>query len=295
MANSPQLKARRMVQSFHIIRIMAKAEIIIVKNLSISVLKFGKEDFISLTDIARNKNAEEPKDVVKNWLRSRTTIEFLGLWEQLNNPGFKGVEFDSFLFEAGSNSFTLSPTKWVETTNARGIISKVGNKGGTYAHKDIAFEFASWVSSGFKLYLIKEFQRLKDDENDRLKLEWNLQRTLAKINYHIHTDAIKEKLIPKELGKQEINFVYANEADLLNMAMFGMTAVQWRNANPNATGNIRDSASIEQLVVLSNLESINAVLIRQCLPQSERLEQLNKIAITQMKSLVNNKGIKKLK
>lgn len=284
-----------MVQSFHIIRIMAKAEIIIVKSLSISVLKIGKEDFISLTDIARNKNAEEPKDVVKNWMRSRTTIEFLGLWEQLNNPGFKGVEFDSFLFEAGSNSFTLSPTKWIETTNARGIISKAGNKGGTYAHKDIAFEFASWVSSGFKLYLIKEFQRLKDDENDRLKLEWNLQRTLAKINYHIHTDAIRENLVPKELGKQQINFVYANEADLLNMALFGMTARQWRDANQKEEGNIRDVASIEQLVVLSNMESINAVLIRQGLPQSERLVQLNKIAITQMKSLVNSKSIKKLK
>lgn len=274
---------------------MSKSEIIIVKNLSISVLKIGKEDFISLTDIARNKNAEEPKDVVKNWMRSRTTIEFLGLWEQLNNTDFKGVEFDSFLFEAGSNSFTLSPTKWVEATMARGIITKAGNKGGTFAHKDIAFEFASWVSAGFKLYLIKEFQRLKDDENDRLKLEWNLQRTLAKVNYHIHTDAIKENLVPKELNKQEINFVYANEADLLNMALFGMTAAQWRHTNPKAVGNIRDMASINHLVVLSNLESINAVLIHQGIPQNERLQQLNNIAITQMKSLLNNKSINKLR
>lgn len=191
-------------------------KILIVKGISISTFKSGNEDFISLTDIARNKNAEEPKDVVKNWLRTRTTIEFIGLWEQLNNPDFKGVEFDSFLFEAGSNSFTLSPTKWIEATNAKGIISKQGNKGGTFAHKDIAFEFASWVSSGFKLYLIKEFQRLKADENDRLKLEWNLQRTLAKVNYRIHTDAIKENLIPNELTKQELNHIYANEAVELN-------------------------------------------------------------------------------
>ncbi len=274
---------------------MAKAEIIIVKNLSISVLKIGVEDFISLTDIARNKNAEEPKDVVKNWMRSRTTIEFLGLWEQLNNPGFKGVEFDSFLFEAGSNSFTLSPTKWIEATNARGLISKAGNKGGTYAHRDIAFEFASWVNAGFKLYLIKEFQRLKEDENNRLNLEWNLQRTLTKVNYRIHTDAIKENLVPKELSKLQVNQIYASEADILNMALFGMTAAQWRNDNPKMAGNIRDAAGIEQLVVLSNMESINAVLIHQGIPQNERLQQLNKIAITQMKSLLNSKTVKKLK
>lgn len=189
-------------------------------------------------------------------MRSRTTIEFLGIWEQLNNPDFKGVEFDSFMFEAGSNSFTLSPAKWIEATNAKGIISKQGNNGGTFAHRDIAFEFASWVSSGFKLYLIKEFQRLKADENDRLKLEWNLQRTLAKVNYRIHTDAIKEKLIPPTLSKERINLVYADEADLLNMALFGNTAKQWRDANPKAEGNIRDAATIEQLVVLSNMESI---------------------------------------
>lgn len=274
---------------------MANKEILTVKGLSITTIKVGKEDFISLTDIARNKNADEPKDVVKNWMRSRTTIEFLGLWEQLNNPEFKGVEFDSFLYQAGSNSFTLSPTKWIETTNAKGIITKSGNNGGTFAQKDIAFEFASWVSSGFKLYLIKEFQRLKEDENNRLKLEWNFQRTLAKINYQIHTDAIKDKLIPQIISKKQVSFTYANEADLLNVALFGITAKEWKEANPKLAGNIRDYSSIEQLVVLSNLESINAVLIHQGLSQSERLEQLNKIAITQMKSLLNSKGIKKLK
>lgn len=274
---------------------MAKNKTIVVKGISISTFKLGSEDFISLTDIARNKNAEEPKDVVKNWMRSRTTIEFLGIWEQLNNPQFKGVEFDSFMFEAGSNSFTLSPSKWIETTNAKGIISKQGSNGGTFAHKDIAFEFASWVSSGFKLYLIKEFQRLKADENDRLNLEWNFQRTLAKVNYRIHTDAIKENLIPPTLSKDKINFVYADEADMLNMALFGMIAKQWREVNPKKEGNIRDGASIEQLVVLSNMESINAVLIHQNLSQAERLSQLNKIAITQMKSLLNNASIKKLK
>ena len=274
---------------------MSKSKIITVKGLGITTLKINGEDFISLTDIARNKNPDEPKDVVKNWLRSKTTIEFIGLWEQLNNPDFKGVEFDSFLFAAGSNAFTLSPSKWVETTNAIGLISKQGNNGGTYAHKDIAFEFASWISAGFKLYLIKEFQRLKADENDRLKLEWNLQRTLAKVNYHIHTDAIKENLIPKELSKTQTSFVYANEADLLNVALFGITAKLWRDNNPKAEGNIRDMATIEQLVVLSNLESINAVLIHQGLNQTERLIQLNKVAITQMKSLIENKSIKKLK
>ena len=274
---------------------MARSKIILVKGISITTVKIENEDYISLTDIARNKNADEPKDVVKNWMRSRTTIEFLGLWEQLNNPDFKGVEFDSFLFEAGSNSFTLSPSKWIETTNAKGIYSKQGNNGGTFAHKDIAFEFASWVSSSFKLYLIKEFQRLKSDENDRLKLEWNLQRTLAKVNYHIHTEAIKENLIPVSLTKEQINYVYANEADMLNVALFGMTAKEWRDTNPKAEGNIRDTATIEQLVVISNLESINAVLIQQNLSQAKRLNQLNDIAISQMKSLLINKNIKKLK
>jgi hypothetical protein len=274
---------------------MQKNKILLVKGISIATLKVENEAYISLTDIARNKNPIEPKDVVKNWMRSRTTIEFLGIWEQLYNPDFKGVEFDSFLFEAGSNSFTLSPSKWIEATNAKGIISKPGQNGGTFAHKDIAFEFASWVSSGFKLYLIKEYQRLKEDENSRLNLGWNLQRTLAKVNYRIHTDAIKENLIPVELTKNQISFIYANEADMLNMALFGMTAQQWRNENPDIDGNIRDMASIEQLVVLSNMESINAVLIHQGLLQNERLFQLNKIAITQMKSLLGNINLRNLK
>lgn len=273
---------------------MAKNQIMTVKGVTVTTFKQNGEDYISLTDIARNKNADEPKDVVKNWMRSRTTIEFIGLWEQLNNPDFKGVEFDSFLFEAGSNSFTLSPSKWVEATNAKGIISKQGKNGGTFAQRDIAFEFASWVSSGFKLYLIKEFQRLKAEENNRLKLEWNLQRTLEKVNYHIHTDAIKENLLPETLSKAQINCVYANEADLLNVALFGLTASEWREANPEMVGNVRDQSTVEQLVVLSNLESINAVLIEQGLPQSERLQKLNDVAITQMKSLIRNRQVREL-
>jgi hypothetical protein len=274
---------------------MTKNKTINVKGTEIVLFSKGSEEYISITDIARFKNAVEPKDVVKNWMRSRSTVEFLGLWEKIHNPNFKGVEFDSFMYEAGSNAFVLSPSKWIETTNAIGIITKAGSGGGTYAHLDIAFEFASWVSAEFKLYLLVEFKRLKNDENDRLKLEWNLQRTLSKVNYRIHTDAIKENLIPPALSKDKINFVYADEADMLNMALFGMTAKQWRDANPKAVGNVRDAASIEQLVVLSNMESINAVLIHQGLQQSERLKQLNAIAITQMKSLLGNAGMKKLK
>ncbi|QQS28493.1 MAG: KilA-N domain-containing protein [Sphingobacteriales bacterium] len=274
---------------------MTKNKKITVQQIDIVVYEDNEQDYISLTDIARYKNPAEPKDVVKNWMRTRTTIEFLGLWEQLNNPNFKGVEFDSFLYEAGSNSFTLSPSKWIEATNAKGVVSRQGKNGGTFAHKDIAFEFASWVSAGFKLYLIKEFQRLKNDESSRNQLEWNLQRTLSKINYRIHTDAIKENLIPMEITKQQASFVYANEADLLNVALFGMTAKDWREQNPDKSGNIRDFASLEQLVVLSNMESINASLINKGISQSERLLELNKVAITQMKSLLKNKSIKKLK
>lgn len=253
------------------------------------------QDYISLTDIARNKNAEEPKDVVKNWMRSRSTIEFLGLWEQINNKQFKGVEFDSFLGEAGSNAFTLSPSKWIENTKAIGLITKSGNQGGTFAHKDIAFEFATWISAAFKLYLITEFQRLKGEESERLKLGWNLQRTLAKINYRIHTDAINQNLLPKELTRQQINVVYAGEADLLNVALFGKTARQWRDENPKAKGNIRDQATLEQLVILSNLESINSLFIEQKLGQKERLLKLNQTAIIQMKSLIENTSLSQLK
>lgn len=274
---------------------MTKNKKITVQEIDIVFYEDSNNDFISLTDIARYKNPHEPKDVVKNWMRSRTTIEFLGIWEQLNNPDFKGVEFDPFLYEAGSNSFTLSPSRWIETTNAKGLVSKQGKNGGTFAHKDIAFEFASWVSSAFKLYLIKEFQRLKDDEGNRNQLKWDLQRTLAKVNHQIHTDAIKENLIPKEVTSQQAGFVYANEADLLNVALFGITAKMWRDKNPDKSGNIRDSATLEQLVVLSNMESINALLIQQGLPQSERLIQLNKVAISQMKSLIDSKVVKKLR
>ena len=274
---------------------MAKSKILRVEKLDIVVYKQNNEDYISLTDIARYRDAERTNYIIQNWLRTRSAIEFCGLWEQLNNPDFKRIEFDAFKNESGANSFSLTPQKWIEVTNAVGIVSKSGRYGGTFAHRDIAFEFASWISAAFKLYLITEFQRLKTEESDRLNLEWNLQRTLAKVNYHIHTDAIKENLIPAALSPAQKSFVYANEADLLNVALFGMTAKEWREANPNADGNIRDAATLEQLVVLSNLESINAVLIYQGLAQSERLVQLNGIAITQMKSLINNKQIKQLK
>jgi hypothetical protein len=274
---------------------MAKNKTINVKGTEVTVISEGVNDYISLTDIAKTRNNSESFSIINNWMRSRSTIEFIGLWEKLCNPDFKPLEFERFKNESGSNYFVLSPQRWIEATNAIGIISKSGRYGGTFAHKDIAFEFASWISSEFKLYLIIEFQRLKEDENDRLKLEWNLQRTLAKVNYHIHTDAIKEKLIPPQLAKDQINFVYANEADMLNVALFGMTSKQWRDENPKAEGNIRDGATIEQLVVLSNMESINAVLIHHGLKQNERLQQLNQIAITQMKSLLGNKNLKKLK
>lgn len=266
-----------------------------VIGTEIAISNRGETDYISLTDIARHRDAERSDYILQNWLRNRSTIEFIGLWEQLNNPSFNSIEFDGFKNLAGSNSFSLTPKRWIESTNAIGIVSKTGRYGGTFAHKDIAFEFASWISSEFKLYLITEFQRLKTDENSRLNLEWNLQRTLAKINYRIHTDAIKENLIPAELSKSQINLIYASEADLLNVALFGKIAKQWRDKNPEADGNIRDFATIEQLVILSNLESINAILIQQDLPQSVRLKQLNAIAITQMTSLMKNSSIKKLK
>ena len=275
---------------------MPKNKIIKVNDYEIVTFSQNSEDYISLTDMARFKNAETTGLVISHWLSTRYTVEFMGLWEKMNNPLFNVTEFSNIKNESGSNGFVLSAKQWIEKTNAIGIISKPGRYGsGTFAHKDIAFEFGSWISPEFKYYLIKEFQRLKDDENDRLKLEWNLQRMLAKVNYHIHTDAIKENLIPVELTKQQISFVYANEADVLNVALFGITAQQWRNQNPNLEGNIRDYANIEQLVVLSNMESINAVFIRQGLAQPERLVQLNIIAITQMNSLIKHAQPKKLK
>ncbi len=270
-----------------------KNKTINVKGTEITIIVKGKEDFISLTDMVKGFGDDT---MIYSWLRNRNTLEFIGIWEEMYNPDFKGNEFVTFKTQAGLNSFNLTPRKWIEATNAIGIVSKAGRYGGgTFAHKDIAFEFGSWLSPSFKLYLIKEFQRLKDDESSRLKLEWNFQRTLAKINYHIHTDAIKDNLIPLELTKQQTSFVYANEADMLNVALFGKTAQQWRNEFPEAEGNIRDMATIEQLVVLSNMESINAVLIHQSMPQNERLIQLNKIAIMQMKSLLQYNNMKGLK
>lgn len=274
---------------------MVKNKKINVQGIEVLVYKTNEEDFLSLTDIARYKDANNTDDIIKNWLRNRNTVELLGYWEMMYNPTFKPVEFDGFRKQAGLNSFVLTPKKWIETTNAIGIVSKSGRYGGTFAHKDIAFEFASWISIEFKLYIIKEFQRLKTEENSRLQLEWNLQRTISKINYQIHTDAIKVNLIPKEITKQQASLVYANEADLLNVALFSKTAKEWREAHPDKTGNIRDDASLEQLVILSNIESINALLVQQKLSQSDRLVQLNKVAISQMKSLIENSAMKKLK
>ncbi len=267
---------------------------IIVKNLEIVIFTKNDFDYISLTDIAKYRNFSETDDIIKNWIRNRSTVEYLGLWEKLNNPNFKHVEFDGFLSKSGSNSFVLSPTKWIQSTDAIGLISKAGRNGGTFAHKDIAFEFAMWLSPEFKLYLIKEFQRLKEDENKRLALGWSVKRTLIKMNYKIHTDAIKEHLIPRDISKNKIKIVYAHEADVLNVAVFGLTSNEWRDKNSRLEGNIRDYADVSQLIVLANLESINAELIRQGEPQSSRLSKLNKIAIIQMKSLLNNSSINKL-
>ena len=266
-----------------------------VNGLVINLRREKGDEYISLTDIARKKNPSEPKDVVKNWLRSKSTIEFLALWEKINNPDFKGVEIDSLLIEAGSNSFTLSPSKWVESTKAIGIITSAGKYGGTFAHSEIALEFASWVSPEFKLYLITEIKRLKTAESDQQNLNWSVQRTHAKINYKIQTDAIKESLVPKSLTKNQTSIIYANEADLLNIALFGLTAEQWKNNNPRFDGNMRDHATLEQLVVLSNMESINGLLIQQNISASERILQLNQVAISQIKSLLTAKGIKILK
>ena len=275
---------------------MPKNSIIQVQSIDVSVSKHEGEDYICLTDMAKARtDSARAADVIKNWIRTRTTLEFLGTWEQIYNPDFKVVEFDHFKSEAGLPSFVLSPSQWVEKTSAIGIFSKAGRYGGTYAHKDIAFEFGSAISPEFKLYLLKEFQRLKTEENDRLKLDWSLQRTLTKVNYAIHTDAIKERLIPAILTPKETSLVYASEADLLNMALFGITAKDWRAANPDLKGNMRDHATLEQLVVLSNLESLNSVFIRQELSASDRLCQLNEIAVTQMTSLVSHKKIQSLK
>lgn len=271
---------------------MSKNKKIEIGGQSISIISQKEDDYISLTDMAKSQMQEA---IIIKWLSLKNTIEYIGEWEALYNPNFNYTEFGTIKNSAGSNNFVLSVKQWIEHTQAIGITAKAGRYGGTYAHKDIAFQFGMWISPKFQLLLVKEYQRLKDDENNRLKLEWNLQRTLAKVNYQIHTDAIKEKLIPPTISKQQINFTYANEADLLNVALFGITAKDWREINPDKAGNIRDYATLEQLVVLSNMESINALLIRQNIPQSERLIELNKVAITQMKSLVENEAIKKLK
>ena len=275
---------------------MVKKDTIEAKGFAIQIYTEDfKNDYISLTDIARYKNVHEPKDVVKNWLRVRDTIEFLGLWETIHNPSFKGVEFDSFRKEAGTNAFTLSPQRWIENTNAIGIVSKSGRGGGTFAHPDIAMEFASWISAEFKLYLIQDYKRLKSDENSKLSLGWNLNREISKINYKIHTDAIKEYLL-KDLTNEQLSYQYASEADMLNVALFNKRAKQWREENPNLKGNMRDYASLNELLVLANMESYNAILIGKGMDQKERMIELRKLARTQLMSIekLNNTGIKSL-
>ena len=262
-----------------------------VEGSEISIIVIDDKDYISLTDMVRN--IENGLALIEKWLRNKNAIEFLGIWEEMYNPDFNSLEFEGIKNEAGLNRFVLSVKQWVEKTNSIGIVAKAGRYGGTYAHKDIAFEFASWVSPYFKLYLIKEFERLKEEEQK--KLGWDIKRNLAKINYRIHTDAIKNNLIPEKLPKEKINFIYANEADILNMALFGMTAKEWREENPNLKGNIRDYADISQLVCLSNLENLNAVFINEGMKQSDRLEKLNSIAIEQMKILSEAETVKKLK
>ncbi len=263
----------------------SKKSTIQVQGHAVTVVAQSASDYISLTDIARYRNSQEPFAVINNWMRSRSTIEFIGLWEKLYNPDFKAIEFERFKNEAGSNYFVLSPQRWIESTQAIGIISKSGRYGGTFAHRDIAFEFASWISSEFKLYLIVEFQRLKEDENRRLSLAWNLNRTLSKLNYRIHTDAIQTHLIPPEVTLAQAAATYASEADLLNVALFGLTSRQWQDANSNLKGNMREYASVEQLLVLANIEAMNAELIHMGIPQSDRLKRLNQIAIRQMEIL----------
>ena len=271
---------------------MNKNKTVNVLSTDVKISTVREDDFISLTDIARYKDGKRTDYIIQNWLRNRNTIEFLGIWEQLNNDDFNPIEFDGIKKQAGLNSFILTAKRWIESTNAIGIVSRAGRYGGTYAHKDIAFEFASWVSVEFKLYLIKEFQRLKEQE--RKQLGWDIRRNLTKINYRIHTDAVKENLIPQELTKQQINLVYASEADLLNMALFGKTAKEWRDASPDQPGNIRDYANVSQLVCLANLENLNAHFIQQGLLQSERLRLLNNTAIQQMRLLTDDKTIQEL-
>lgn len=269
---------------------------IIIDNLEIVVFQKEESDYISLTDIAKAKNPDEPRFAIIKWMSTKFSMDFLGLWEQMHNPDFNRTEFDTFKNQAGANSFTMSPDKWIKNTKAVGIVSKSGRYGGgTFAHKDIAFEFASWISAEFKLYLIKEFQRLKEEESKKLNLGWDLKRQLTKINYKIHTDSIKKNLIPALISTKETHIIYASEADVLNKALFGITAKEWREKNPKLEGNVRDYASVEQLVCLANLEVLNARFIDEAKSQSERLILLNIIAINQLQLLIGNPTLKKLK
>jgi len=272
---------------------MSKQNIMTVKDVNIRTMTVNSIDYICITDIAKQKNEIDPNGVIGNWMRNRNTIEYLGLWETLYNPSFNPLEFEGFRSQAGLNAFTLSPTQWIDATNAIGLITKAGRYGGTYARSDIAFKFANWVSVEFELYLVMEFQRLKAKEQEQIG--WTAKRELSKINYRIHTDAIKHHLIPEEVTPAQSSIIYAEEADVLNVAMFGMTAKQWREANPELKGNIRDYATINELICLSNMENINAVLINDGMPQGERLIKLNQIAIQQMQVLEDNEGRKLLK
>ena len=265
---------------------------IFVKDTELTIVTINEAEYICITDLARFKNPEHTDDVIRNWLRNRNTIELLGIWETLHNPNFNPVIFDGIRKEVGLNAFVMTPKRWIESTNAIGIISKTGRYGGTYAHRDIALEFASWISIEFKLYLLKEFQRLKEDEQKLIG--WTAKRELAKINYHIHTDAIKHNLIPLELTPQQISYVYANEADVLNVALFGITAKEWRDQNPDLKGNIRDYATINELICLSNMENINAIMINDGVSQCDRLIKLNQIAIQQIRILQENANRKYL-
>lgn len=263
-----------------------KSDTLHVKGIDVGIYTEDyRNEYISLTDIARFRNSDDPRFAIQNWMRNRNTIEFLGLWESLHNPNFNRVQFDTFRTEAGLNRFVMTPSKWVENTGAIGITAKAGRYGGTYAHSDIAMEFASWISAEFKLYLMKDYRRLKFDENSRLSLSWNLNREISKLNYRVHTNAIQQNLLPPDLTREQQSFVYADEADMLNVALFGLTAAQWRSQNQGCKGNIRDYASLQQLLVLANMESYNALLIEQKLPQTERLQMLRQIAVRQLQVL----------
>lgn len=269
---------------------------ITVQGTEIAILSQGTDnDYISLTDIARYKNTEYPGDVIQNWMRNRSTVEYLGLWERMYNPNFNYLEFEVIDSEAGHNAFVLTPKKWIETTGAIGMTSKQGRYAATFAHKDIAFKFAAWISAEFELYIIRDYQRLKANENSRISLDWNVKRILAKVNYKIHTDAIRDNLIPLKLTSKQKSFVYADEADMLNVALFGQTATEWRKENPDKDGNMRDYASIEQLLVLANLENVNALLISKGVPQPERIAEMNQLARWQMAAIIDTNGSKKLK